>query len=201
MCSTVIFQYKCGCIEHVVFECPFSSTTSSDTRSSLRALSHQNCSRRYQSHQRKLLLPENATTTATAPSSQQAQLQPLWIEIPTKLVCPKTEKAKGQKASETTITELDESCHDCWQSYVRLVKQKHDSDTASQNSTGNREKEVEHIANTRVLRERAVNELILPPPPPPPIITDSGVTLSTEGFSGNWAREQLGTSLEGRYVE
>ncbi|KAI0554194.1 hypothetical protein F4679DRAFT_349352 [Xylaria curta] len=190
MCSTVIFRYKCGCTERVVFECPFSSTTSSNINS-LRVLSHQNCSRRYQFHQQKLLPPENATAAATVPSSQQGQSQPLWMmEIPilppSSSVCPKTEKTKEQKADKITITELDENCHDCWQNDVLLERQKRDSDTASQNSTKNCEKNMGDIANTRILRERPLNELILPPPPPPPpIITDLGVPSSMEGVSEN----------------
>ncbi|KAI0455546.1 hypothetical protein F5B21DRAFT_193216 [Xylaria acuta] len=189
MCSTVIFQYKCGCTEHVVFECPFSSTTNSNASSSLRALSHQNCSRRYRLHQQKLFPPEDAMTRATTPSSYQTLSQSLGMKMPIlpppKLVCPRTEKTKERKAGETTITELDEICHDCWQSDVRLAKQKDDSDTASSTPTRACEREVEDPANTRILRERSVNELILLPPPPPPIITDSGVTSSTDSVPGN----------------
>ncbi|TRX91328.1 hypothetical protein FHL15_007750 [Xylaria flabelliformis] len=194
MCSTVIFRYKCGCAERVVFECPFSSTTTNSNASdSPRALSHQNCSRRYRLHQQKLLPPENATATATVSSSQQEQTQFLWMEIPirpiprSRSVCPQTEKTKEQKTDKITITDIDESCHDCWQSDVLLKRQKRDSDTASsQISTRSCNKEVESIAYTRILRERPVNELVLPPlSPPPPIITELGVTSSTEGVSEN----------------
>ncbi|KAI1735559.1 hypothetical protein F4680DRAFT_302375 [Xylaria scruposa] len=191
MCSTIIFRYKCGCTERVVFECPFSSTPSSNINNGLRVLSHQNCSRRYRSHQQKLLPPENATATATVHSSRQEQSQPLWMmEIPilppSSSVCLKTEKTEEQKADKIIITELDEDCHDCWQNNVLLERQKRDSDTASQTSAKNCEKNMEGMANTRILRERPLNELILPPPPsPPPIITDMGVASSTEGVSEN----------------
>ncbi|KAI0856620.1 hypothetical protein F4860DRAFT_398746 [Xylaria cubensis] len=188
MCSTVIFRYKCGCAKHVVFECPFSSTTNVNPSDSLRVLSHQNCSRRYRLHQQKLLPPENATATATVPSSQQEQAQLSWMKIPIrpllKPVCSQNEKIKEEEADKITITDIDESCHDCWQSDVLLKRQKRDSDTASQNSTRSCDKEVESIDYTRILRERPVNELI-PPPPPPRIITDLGVVSSTEGVSEN----------------
>ncbi|KAI8953937.1 hypothetical protein F4801DRAFT_66648 [Xylaria longipes] len=187
MCSTVIFQYKCGCAERVVFECPFSWTTVSNASTSLRALSHQNCSRRYRIHQQKLFPPENATTTVTTPSSHQEYSQSFGMKIPIlpppKLVCPRTGKMKEQKAGEAPMTELDEKCHDCWQSDLRLARQKEDSDTASSTSMRDCEMEVEDLANTRILRERSVNELILPPPPP--IIPDSGVTSSADGFFVN----------------
>ncbi|KAH8159492.1 hypothetical protein CIB48_g8763 [Xylaria polymorpha] len=179
MCSTVIFLYKCGCAERVVFECSFSSTTNSNASNSLRALSHQNCARRYRLHQQKLFPPNKATTTETAPtpSSHQALPQSLGSNIPIlpppKSTCPKTEKSEGKKAGETIVTELDESCHDCWQSDLQLAKQQDDDDTSSLTSMKDDERSVRDLANTRILREKSVNELILPPTPPP-IITDSG---------------------------
>ncbi|KAI0440182.1 hypothetical protein F4803DRAFT_553326 [Xylaria telfairii] len=190
MCSTVIFRYKCGCAERVVFECSFSSTTNSNASSSLRALSHQNCARRYRLHQEELFPPNKATlaTVTPTPPSHQALPQSLGtdIQVPPspKPTCPKTEKSKEQKAGETTVTELDESCHDCWQSDLQLAKQRDDDDTSSLTSMKDDEKDVRNLANTRILREKPLNELILPPPSPP-IITDSGATSSTGSFSRN----------------
>jgi hypothetical protein len=182
MCCTVIFKYRCGCAERVVFECPFSSTTNSILDERRDTDSHQNCSRHYRRHQEKLFAPEKTTATTTASPSHQALPQSLQIMIPilppSGLPCSKPEKTSEQKISETKTSELDDICHDCWQRSLRLAKQEDDDGVASSATMTDDKEEVEHIANSRILRERSVNEFILPQP-----TTDSALVSSSESFS------------------
>ncbi|KAI1429348.1 hypothetical protein F5Y12DRAFT_482167 [Xylaria sp. FL1777] len=169
MCSTIIFQYRCGCAERVVFECPFSLTAISSPGSSksLRAHVHKNCSRRYRLHQQKLFSLKRTTEKSSTPSLHQAPSSPLQMEIPIlpppQPPCRQIGKAEEQNASETAVTEIDEICHDCWQHELRLAKKTED-DGASSTTMRDGEEQGENIANTHVLKERPVNELILPPP-------------------------------------
>ncbi|KAI1167479.1 hypothetical protein F5B18DRAFT_647727 [Nemania serpens] len=166
MCSTVIFQYRCGCAERVVFECPFSSTTDSVSGENLHQHPRQNCSQR---HRHKLFPSKMTTSAANIPSSHQALSSRPKIPVlpPPTLLYPEIgETREEQEASEAT-TALDEACHDCWQRSLRLARQGDDD-----------EEGMGDLANSRVLREISANRVILPPPR-----TNSGATLSTERSS------------------
>ncbi|KAI0914367.1 hypothetical protein F4823DRAFT_558063 [Ustulina deusta] len=186
MCSTVIFRYKCGCAERVVFECPFSLTTTSSSNSSksLRAHARGNCSRRrYRLHQQKLFPAKRTTETTTTASSHRAQPLSLRMKIPILLPpesssYPQTAKAKEQDTSETTITEIDDICHDCWQRELRPAKQRDDGGASS--APMRDAEDQENLAHTYVLRERPVNEVILLPPS-----TSLGAVSSAESFPEN----------------
>ncbi|KAI0971141.1 hypothetical protein F4678DRAFT_433834 [Xylaria arbuscula] len=169
MCCTVMFQYKCGCIERVDFECPFStdSITDSSSSNSPRSITHQTCSRPYRLHQQKLFSPETTIKTAITPFSRQEQLLPLRIKGSI-LPLPEfsgQEIAKPEKRNigEATVTEIDDLCHDCWQREVQLTKQR-DGDSAPSTTTKDGEEQQAILANTHILREKPVNELILPRP-------------------------------------
>ncbi|GAW26286.1 hypothetical protein SAMD00023353_2601410 [Rosellinia necatrix] len=174
MCSNTIFRYKCGCNERVVFECPFSSTTNSDSGGNADLHSHRNCSRRYRRHQQKLLLPKRPMRATATPSSHQASSRPSHKTFPIIPCSPgiprcETRDIKELKLIETPTTVLDEICHDCWQRTLRLT-QMDDDDTASSATTKNSEERTEYPANARILTERSVNELVLLP-----LVTDSEV--------------------------
>ncbi|KAI0537342.1 hypothetical protein GGR58DRAFT_351943 [Xylaria digitata] len=173
MCSTVIFHYKCGCAERVVFECPFSLTTSSNLAKGLHTDSRQSCSRRYRLHQKKLFPPQKrtaATTTTLSPPK-------LPILPPPKSYSSKSENTEEQETNREATTEVDEICHDCWQRSLGPTKQRDDDGTSS-TTIGDYEDDKENLVNVRVLRERSVNELILPP-----LSTNLGAVSSTENFS------------------
>ncbi|KAF2969195.1 hypothetical protein GQX73_g4440 [Xylaria multiplex] len=175
MCSTVVFHYKCGCSERVVFECPFSSAPSSNLAKGLHADSRQNCSRRYRLHQKKLFPPQKLTVaTTTIPSSPKLPILP-----PPKLYSSKSENTEEREADGETTTEIDEICHDCWQRGLGSTKQR-DNDSTSSTTMGDYEDDKENRVNVRVLRERSVNELILPP-----LSTNPGTVSSIENFSGD----------------
>ncbi|KAI0879514.1 hypothetical protein GGS24DRAFT_654 [Hypoxylon argillaceum] len=182
MCCTVVFQYRCGCAERVVFECPFPSTTNSLSDGDLDAYSPQNCLRHYRCHQEKLFAPEKDTVATTASLSHQASSPSLQMTVPSllplSLSCSETEKTREQKASETRISKLDDICHDCWQRSLRLAKQKDVGDTTSSATMKDDNEEAEHGADSHILRERSLNEFILPQPSP-----DRGVVSSAENLS------------------
>ncbi|RWA07645.1 hypothetical protein EKO27_g7454 [Xylaria grammica] len=183
MCSTVTFQYKCGCAERIVFECPFPSITSSNSSKSLHAHARRICSRRYRLHQQKLFR-QKQTATTTTPTSYDVPTLSMPMNLPflplPKPYSPKPEKIQGKKAHECTVTEIDEMCHDCWQRSLRLTKQRDGDDGVSADAMRNEEEDEEgNFINARVLREMPVNELILPPSS-----TSLGVQSSAESFSG-----------------
>ncbi|KAI3337384.1 hypothetical protein HD806DRAFT_37557 [Xylariaceae sp. AK1471] len=168
MCSTVIFQYTCGCTEHVVLECPFSSSAANS-----HSHSHA-CSRRYRRHQQKLFQP---TTSSSLALSLRMKISP---RLPPPRLASLEDTAETKQT--TTTTELDEECHDCWKrNRIRNLKlaKKTDDDTAS--SVTMRDEE-EDVMDSRILRERSVNEVILPPPRRNVDVTSSARSFS-ESFS------------------
>ncbi|KAI1312146.1 hypothetical protein F5Y03DRAFT_265571 [Xylaria venustula] len=169
MCCTVVFQYKCGCAERIVFECPFStvSVTDSSSSNSLRSIAHQTCSRPYRLHQQKLFSPKATTKTTTTPSSRREQLLPLRLKgsILTLPELSGQENATPEKRNigEAAATEIDDLCHDCWQREVRLTKQR-DGNSAPSTTTRDSEEQGKILVNANILREKSVNELILSRP-------------------------------------
>ncbi|KAI0527881.1 hypothetical protein F5B22DRAFT_8837 [Xylaria bambusicola] len=200
MCTTVIFQYKCGCAERVVFECPFSSTTtqsstsslSSSPSESLRAHAHRNCSRRYQLQQQKLFASKGTTKPSTILSSHQTQSQ-MQTGIPV-LPFPKPSCLQIGKPEEQRIavTELDELCHDCWQLELQLTKQRESNDSDTMETDGDEQED--SGMNARVLREMFLNELVVPPQN-----ANLGATSSAESFPEIEQASQQDVPLEERY--
>ncbi|KAI1281249.1 hypothetical protein F5Y07DRAFT_291252 [Xylaria sp. FL0933] len=165
MCSTVIFEYRCGCTERVVFKCPFSSATVSSSSNGPGTHTHRDCSRHYQRHQRKLLPPRRTTksTASPSPSHEEQSPYPITMNIPIsthQAPYPQIEENARQDTSETAMTEIDDICHDCWQRELRLVKQR-DDDGNSLTTTTDGEEQEENPDEIYVLREMSPNELIL----------------------------------------
>ncbi|KAI8634636.1 hypothetical protein F5Y19DRAFT_469698 [Xylariaceae sp. FL1651] len=152
MCSTVIFEYTCGCTERVVFKCPFSSTLYSS--SSLRSRSN-NCSRRQRRHLQELFQP---------PRPPHGQPLALRREIPAlplpSLPCPNSTTI-GQ-LSETAATKLGEECHDCWRRSLQLEQDTNGKNADSSSSVARGADEERNTS--RVLREMTPNELARMPP-------------------------------------
>ncbi|KAI1117093.1 hypothetical protein F5Y14DRAFT_457960 [Nemania sp. NC0429] len=184
MCSTVIFQYRCGCAERVLFECPFSVSVSGED---LCTPPRHSCSKHHRRLLKKLFLSKGViSTTASIPSSYQALLsQSSRTEIPAlprpTLLSPEIEDVnmKEQDANEST-TALDETCHDCWQRSLRLARRGDDDDnnTTASPALMDNEGEMENLADSRILREISGNRVRLPPSR-----TNSGVSLSRESSS------------------
>lgn len=185
MCSTVIFQYRCGCSERVVFECPFSSTANSVSGENLHPRPRRNCPKHHRNQLEKLF-PSKTTTLSTSsiPSPHQALSQPSQVKnpiLPPTLLCPEIERTKEQKENEAT-TSLDEACHDCWQRSLRLARRGDDDSTASSAIMIDNEEGIDNPANSRILKEISANRVILPPPR-----SDSGAALSTVSSSASQA--------------
>ncbi|KAI1367041.1 hypothetical protein F5Y08DRAFT_102883 [Xylaria arbuscula] len=191
MCTTVIFQYKCGCSEPVVFECPFSSPpipssgSSSSPSESLRAHAHRNCSKRYRLQQEKLYSSQQALwTTASNTSTLHAEALML-AETPVpplpKPSCVQIEKGEEKNSSEIPVTELDELCHDCWQHELELAKQA-EAEDEDEAITGDDDEGQGNGANSnRILREIFSNELVRSPHSPAGN-ANRGVSSSAESF-------------------
>ncbi|KAI0808462.1 hypothetical protein GGR55DRAFT_192764 [Xylaria sp. FL0064] len=163
MCSSVIFQYRCGCTERVVFECPFFSTTVSSSSNDPDTHAHGNCLRHYQQHQKKLLPPRTTRTTASPPSHEEQSLSLRTMKIPIlkpEASYPQTEDDTTQDTSQTAMTEIDDICHDCWQRELQLAKHRDDDSSPSITTTDGEEQE-ENLDDIHVLREMSMNELIL----------------------------------------
>ncbi|KAI0402732.1 hypothetical protein F4802DRAFT_574885 [Xylaria palmicola] len=173
MCSKVIFLYKCGCAERVLFECPFSSTQQ-----------YPNCSKRYRRHQQSLLAPNSLAKPTTAPSPQQSPPDSSQIEVPTSPpsghTSPRTTQTEARQARETRTTDVDDVCHDCWQSNLRLDNPTDHDDIVSPNTMGDDEGQAGNLATSRILREISLNELMLPPPN-----LNTGPVSSAEHLSEN----------------
>ncbi|KAI0201495.1 hypothetical protein F4808DRAFT_127865 [Astrocystis sublimbata] len=239
MCSGVIFQYKCGCAERVVFECPFSSPSpspspspsASEANTSLRALSHHNCVRRYRVHQQNLLPPsENGRGAATAiprgskasdsigngaagdhgvagatasfPDSGSARLpsnsasQPLNMRFLGGLrsTCPEQGAGSG---GGLPVTEIDECCHDCWQSDVlRELEEGKASEDYEMEVDGDLDFDMdadtdvdESCETPRVLRELTLSEInALPTAEPMTTTVSSAMSSSSENLARNSMR-------------
>lgn len=172
MCTTVIFQYKCGCSEPVVFECPFSappissSGSSSSPSENLRAQAHQNCSKRYRLQQEKLFSSSKrsgqTTSNLSSPHAKPSGCAGTPVSPFPKPTCLQIEKAEEHSLGETPVTELDELCHDCWQHELQLAKQSEDEDTAV-TEEGDEEEGNRVQVNARILREISPNELVISP--------------------------------------
>ncbi|KAI0105530.1 hypothetical protein GGR51DRAFT_192597 [Nemania sp. FL0031] len=185
MCATIIFQYTCGCVERVIFECPFSSITNPILDEDLNIHSDQKCSRRYRCHQERLLATEKTTDTNTTPPSHQTLSQSLKMIIPflppPNSEYPETKTNKEQKTSETKTAKLDDLCHDCWQHSLWLAKQKDENNITSSTRMKRDGEDAEDMANSRVLKEISVNEVILPRRNSDPGVSSSGGSFSSTG--------------------
>jgi hypothetical protein len=77
---------------------------------------------------------------------------------------------------KTSITKLDEQCHDCWRRDKQRAK---DIDDDVAFSSTRRGKEGQCPDPSRILRERSVNEFTLPLPPP----DEDDASLAEEGMT------------------